>query len=52
MLFFLKTEMLFCYKAILFVKIQPILQHIKYKNESHSDSHSSEIVTVNSQSLF
>lgn len=37
---------------MLFVKIQPILKYIKYyKNESHSDSHSSEIITVHSKFL-
>lgn len=36
---------------MLFVKIQPTLKYIKYKNKSHSDSHLPDIITVNSQFL-
>lgn len=36
---------------MLFVKIQPILECIKYTNESHFDSHSPEIITVSIQIL-
>lgn len=39
----------FIMKPMLFVKVHPIPKYIKYKNESHSDSHSPEIITVNSQ---
>lgn len=43
--------MFFNIKFIFFIKIQPIPKYIKNKNESKFDSHSLEIITVNSQFL-